>query len=134
MRILTVLSLIAATFFSPMMATKAEAQCLDSTKVLQWIKRRKNVYLTRKAKLELLSDSAGVTNDVRIDGEQTEFLMWLPAFNSSPEDWNTAAHEICHVVNYVFCHIGHKIEAKNDETQAYLIGWLTQKFATFVRK
>lgn len=37
------------------------------------------------------------------------------------------AHEIVHLVNYIFKDHGIELDLQNDEPQAYLTGWLTKK-------
>lgn len=39
---------------------------------------------------------------------------------------STIVHEIVHVKNFIFDHIGHSTSLENDEPEAYLIGELTK--------
>lgn len=37
------------------------------------------------------------------------------------------AHEVVHLVNYIFLDCGVQLDRENDEAQAYLTGWLVDK-------
>ena len=41
------------------------------------------------------------------------------------------AHEVVHLVNYIFLHNGIELDRHNDEPQAYLTGWLFKQIETF---
>lgn len=83
---------------------------------------------------DILGDGAeGVACPVKQAHHNVSYLLWLPRFTGSPQDWNTLAHEICHIKNYILLHIGHQSDAKNDEPEAYLTGYLTEEFITWQR-
>ncbi len=44
------------------------------------------------------------------------------------------AHEVSHLVNALFIHIGAKLDPHNDEHQAYITAWLTKKIKKFLKK
>ena len=44
------------------------------------------------------------------------------------------AHEAVHVCNYVFDNIGIQLDLKNDETQAYFIGWIVDEMDKFLNE
>ena len=49
-------------------------------------------------------------------------------------DWGIIAHEIVHAVNYIFSYCGVCLDRVNDETQAYLTGWIAGQFETFIEE
>lgn len=44
------------------------------------------------------------------------------------------AHEIVHLINYIFIDCGINLDRQNDETQAYLTGWLFEQIQEFLNK
>lgn len=46
---------------------------------------------------------------------------------------STIAHEVVHLVNRILTDRGAKLDASNDEPQAYLTGWVTKKVYSVVR-
>jgi len=53
-------------------------------------------------------------------------------FNSKV-DYSIIAHESVHVCSYVFLGIGAKLELNNDETFAYLMGWVVEQIHSVVK-
>jgi hypothetical protein len=80
-------------------------------------------------------NSVGVACELFHENEFDSLLMWLPKFTGTASDWNNAAHEICHIKNFLWAYIGLKkqVPTKVDEVEAYLVGWLTEQFVHFVR-
>ena len=44
-------------------------------------------------------------------------------------DLATLAHEATHLTNFIFSSVGQELDVVNDESQAYLTGYLAQSFA-----
>ena len=47
---------------------------------------------------------------------------YIVAFES--KDRSLIAHEIVHIINYIYLDVGVELDRVNDENQAYLTGWL----------
>lgn len=62
---------------------------------------------------------------------KTKGIYWV-VFGLKKLSHNTIAHEIVHLVNLIFLDRGIKPDLKNDEPQAYLTGWLTDKMYKFI--
>lgn len=43
------------------------------------------------------------------------------------------AHEVVHLVNYLFLDCGLQLDRENDEAQAYLTNWLVDKIYNFLK-
>lgn len=43
------------------------------------------------------------------------------------------AHEVVHLVNYIFDHNGIELDLKNDEAQAYLTGWIFEQISKYIK-
>jgi hypothetical protein len=50
------------------------------------------------------------------------FKHYIIAFES--KDNGLIAHEVVHAINYLFLDVGVELDRENDETQAYLTGWM----------
>lgn len=50
----------------------------------------------------------------------------LVVFFEDDADISVIAHEALHLTNRIFKWIGHKIDVKNDETSAYLLGYIVK--------
>lgn len=46
----------------------------------------------------------------------------------------TIAHEVVHIVNYIFINNGILLDRHNDEPQAYLTGWVFNEIEKFLQK
>lgn len=46
-------------------------------------------------------------------------------------DISIIAHEVVHLVNYIFLHNGIELDRHNDEPQAYLTGWIFKQINKF---
>ncbi|AHK11358.1 hypothetical protein F132_11 [Flavobacterium sp. phage 1/32] len=49
-------------------------------------------------------------------------------------DNSVIAHEVVHIVNYIFTNNGVELDRFNDEAQAYLTGWVFGKIEKFLKK
>jgi len=47
---------------------------------------------------------------------------------------NLLAHEVCHLVNFIFSDRKIKLDILNDEPQAYLTGWVTAEIYKALKK
>jgi hypothetical protein len=60
------------------------------------------------------------------------FYHYIVAFTHVEE--GIIAHEVVHLVNYIFKDKGLKLDVDNDEAQAYLTGWLYDKIKQIINK
>lgn len=44
------------------------------------------------------------------------------------------AHEVVHIINYIYLDCGIELDRINDENQAYLTGWLFEEIDKFLNK
>lgn len=84
-------------------------------------------YITKKYKTIDLSNYGAVT--MRVPNKHSEYIV---AFEYS--EGSIIAHEVVHLVNYIFKDRGVKLDIKNDEPQAYLTGWIFNKIDKFINK
>ena len=82
-------------------------------------------YVTKKYKTIDLSDYGAVT--MRTPNKHSEYIIAFEYIEGS-----IIAHEIVHLVNYIFKDRGVKLDIKNDESQAYLTGWLFKEIDKFL--
>ena len=82
-------------------------------------------YVTKKYKTIDLSNYGAVT--MRIPDKHSEYII---AFEYS--EGSIIAHEVTHLVNYVFKDRGVELDLNNDEPQAYLTGWLFKEIDKFL--
>lgn len=43
-------------------------------------------------------------------------------------------HEVVHVTHHIFMNYGMKLDPENDESQAYIQGWVTRKFLKHLKR
>ena len=85
---------------------------------------------TRKAVTKLCLKNKGLeikwTDDMAAWTEDKFYKGYiLPViFDSSCFDINTVAHEAIHIKNRIFEHTDIQPDSKNDEPEAYLVGWI----------
>lgn len=84
-------------------------------------------YVTKKYKTIDLSNYGAVT--MRVPNKHSEYLV---AFEYSER--SIIAHEVTHLVNYIFKDKCIELDIDNDEPQAYLTGWLFKKIDNFLNK
>lgn len=77
-------------------------------------------YVEKKYKTASLSNYGAVT--MRDDNH---FKKYVLAFEYS--DGSIIAHEIVHLINYLYLDCGIELDRVNDEHTAYLTGWLFKK-------
>ena len=73
-------------------------------------------YVTKKYKTIDLSNYGAVT--MRIPDKHSEYII---AFEYN--EGSIIAHEVTHLVNYIFKDRGVELDVNNDEPKAYLTGW-----------
>ena len=86
-------------------------------------------------------DSSNITEDRIVHGyvapilcsKNETWLRGLVMYVRDDSDLGTIAHEATHVVSYIFDYIGQDLDAVNDEAQAYLTGYITQRFMENIR-
>ena len=59
---------------------------------------------------------------------------YVVAFNNSENIEKTIAHEVVHLKNYIFKDCGVLLDIDNDESEAYLTGWLFETIYKFINK
>lgn len=74
-------------------------------------------YVEKKYKTDSLKDFGAVTLK-----EESKYRSYVIAFEYL--SGGIIAHEIVHLINYLYLDCGIELDLKNDENQAYLTGWL----------
>lgn len=74
-----------------------------------------------------LSNYGAVT--LRNESKFKEYVVAFEYYSGS-----IIAHEIVHIINYIFIDVGVQLDRDNDETQAYLTGYLFTKIEKFLKK
>lgn len=64
--------------------------------------------------------------------KEFDFKHYIVAFESKNN--SLIAHEVVHLVNYIFLDIGIELDRINDENQAYLTGWLFETIEKFLNE
>ena len=82
-------------------------------------------YITKKYKTIDLSNYGAIT--MRVPNKYNEYIV---AFEYS--EGSIIAHEVAHLVNYIFKDRGVELDLNNDEPQAYLTGWLFKEIDKFL--
>ena len=77
--------------------------------------------------------NAGCVHPLIDRDESRLYLLWLPEFKLDDYWFDTAVHELTHLKNYIFHHIGQEASTANDEAEAYLVGYLAGEFFKFTR-
>jgi len=72
------------------------------------------------------SSNPGTARTIRLTGGQT--VMRMNHWDGSAQMHGVVAHEIFHVIEFLFRRIEIKLCNKSDEAYAYAIGYLTEKF------
>ena len=90
---------------------------------------------------EKASDNLHINNGlfahaIEWKGEGSDYGLWI-VFNFEANkkiSYGVIAHEVFHITNYILDFIGVVPDFKNDEQQAYLIEWLTNKVIEFIKR
>ena len=83
-------------------------------------------YIEKKYKTASLLNYGAVTLK-----DENEFKHYVVAFECY--DNSLIAHEIVHIINYLYLDIGIELDTHNDESQAYLTGWLFNEIEKFLK-
>lgn len=84
-------------------------------------------YVEKKYKTAPLSNYGAVTMR-----NEAKFKDYVLAFEYS--DGSIIAHEIVHLINYLYLDCGIELDIINDEHTAYLSGWLFRKIEKILKK
>jgi len=85
-------------------------------------------HIEQKYKTSCLDDFGAVT----LRSPKNPYKDYIIAFEYT--DGSIIAHEIVHLINYLFLDVGVELDRVNDETQAYLTGFLFEKIEEFLSK
>jgi hypothetical protein len=84
-------------------------------------------YLQNKYKTRDLSNYGAVT--MRDDKNYKNYIVAFECYDNS-----LIAHEVVHLINYIFLDTGVELDRHNDESQAYLTGWIFKEIENFLNK
>lgn len=82
-------------------------------------------FVEKKYKTKSLKDFGAVTLK-----DETKYRHYVVAFEYSYG--SIIAHEIVHLINYIYLDCGIELDRVNDENQAYLTGWLFDEIHKFL--
>lgn len=74
-------------------------------------------YVEKKYKTKRLQDYGAVT--LKNESKYREYIVAFEYFDGA-----IIAHEIVHIINYIYLDCGIELDRINDENQAYFSGWL----------
>ena len=83
-------------------------------------------YVQNKYKTRSLENYGAVTLK-----DESKYREYIVAFES--KDYSLIAHEIVHVINYIYLDCGIELDRVNDENQAYLTGWLFEEIEKIIK-
>lgn len=84
-------------------------------------------YAEKKYKTSSLKNFGAVTIK-----DESKYRNYVVAFEYS--SGSIIAHEVVHIVNYIYLDCGVELDRVNDENQAYLTGWLFDEIDSFLNK
>lgn len=84
-------------------------------------------YIENKYKTKSLKDFGAVTLK-----DESKYRNYILGFEYSTG--SIIAHEIVHLINYIYLDCGIELDRVNDENQAYLTGWLFEEINNFLNK
>ncbi len=61
-------------------------------------------------------------------------MTYCIAINVNNISFSIVAHEVVHLVNYIFEHVGVQLDLHNDEAQAYFTGWVFEQIENFIKE
>ena len=64
--------------------------------------------------------------------EKSNYLSLYVVFKNKPKV-GVIAHEVVHLVNHIFISKGIQLDTYNDETQAYLTGWIVEQIHKHIK-
>jgi hypothetical protein len=74
-------------------------------------------YVEKKYKTKSLKDYGAVT--LKNESKYREYIVAFEYYSGS-----IIAHEIVHIINFIYLDCGVELDRINDENQAYFTGWL----------
>lgn len=83
-------------------------------------------YVEKKYKTKSLKDFGAVT--IKDESKYRNYVVAFEYFDGS-----IIAHEIVHIINYIYSDCGIELDRVNDENQAYLTGWLFNEIYKFLK-
>lgn len=83
-------------------------------------------YVEKKYNTKSLVDYGAVTLK-----DESKYRTYVVAFESY--DRSIIAHEIVHIINYIFLDCGIELDRINDESQAYFTGWLFEEIDNILK-
>ena len=83
-------------------------------------------YVEKKYKTGSLNNFGAVTLK-----DESKYRNYIVAFEYSTG--SIIAHEIVHIINYIYLDCGIELDRINDENQAYLTGWLFDEIEKFIK-
>ena len=84
-------------------------------------------FIEKKYKTNSLEDFGAVTLK-----DESKYRSYVVAFTDS-NHLSNIAHEIVHIKNYIYLDCGIELDRINDETEAYLTGWLFDEIYKFFK-
>lgn len=85
-------------------------------------------YVEKKYKTKSLKDYSAVTLKY-----ENKYRNYVVAFTDK-DHLSNIAHEIVHLINYIYLDFGIELDRVNDENQAYLSGYLFDKIYNILNK
>jgi len=83
-------------------------------------------YVQNKYKTKDLSGYGAVT--IKDENKNRSYVVAFEGLHCG-----LIAHEVVHLVNYIFLDCGQELDRVNDEAQAYLTGWLFEEIYNFIK-
>jgi hypothetical protein len=83
-------------------------------------------YVEKKYKTASLKNFGAVTLK-----DESKYRNYVVAFEYI--SGSIIAHEVVHLINYIYLDCGIELDRANDENQAYLTGWLFNEIETFLK-
>ena len=99
----------------------------DDEDWLKWIYEREDE--RRNEQFESILTSSNCTFTLMQPNGWMEFVFLM-----RDTSHGKIAHEIKHLVNFIFGYIGMQLDADNDEAECYLVEWLTEEIYTIINK
>ena len=83
-------------------------------------------YVQKKYKTRSLENYGAVTLK-----DESKYRAYVVAFEYN--DSSIIAHEIVHIINYIYLDCGIELDRVNDENQAYFSGWLFEEIEKIIK-
>ena len=83
-------------------------------------------YIQNKYKTSLLENYGALTLK-----DESKYRTYVVAFEYN--EGSIIAHEIVHIINYIYLDCGIELDRVNDENQAYFSGWLFEEIEKIIK-